>query len=61
VERAVLSAVRDGLTAAEILDALPQRDLDIYRALLWMVEKGVLERVGEEADTQPLPRSGSAE
>jgi DNA-binding response OmpR family regulator len=61
VERAVLSAVRDGLTAAEILDALPQRDLDIYRALLWMVEKGFLERVGEEADTQPLPRSGSAE
>jgi CheY-like chemotaxis protein len=61
VERAVLSAVRDGLTAAEILDALPQRDLDIYRALLWMVEKGFLERVGEEADTQPLPRSDSAE
>jgi DNA-binding response OmpR family regulator len=55
VESDLISALMEGLTLGEILDKLPQRDLDIYRALIGLVEKEFLEPA-QEVDTQPLRR-----
>lgn len=56
-ERDTLTGVKEGLSTGEILDTLPHRDLDIYRAILGMLEKGFIERVEAEMDTQPVQRS----
>ncbi len=55
-ESALVDGVRDNLAVGEMLDVLPPRDLEIYRALLGLVDKGFLEVLGEDADTQPLHR-----
>jgi len=56
-ERDVLAAVMAGLSLGEMLDALPHRDLDLYRAVLDLITKGFLEQPAEETiDTQPVPR-----
>jgi len=63
VERDVIQGVERELPVAELLDALPHRDLETIRALLGLVDKGFLEPVGEEVDeedTQPMPRPGDS-
>ncbi len=55
VESDVISALMEGCTVGTILDTLEYRDLDIYRALIGLVEKGFLEPA-QEVDTQPLRR-----
>lgn len=57
VESDLISALMEGKTVGEILDALPHRDLEIYRALLGLLDKEFLEPA-QEADTQPLRRQG---
>lgn len=53
VESDLISDLMEGSTIGRILDHLPHRDLDIYRALIGLVEKGFLE-TAQEVDTQPL-------
>jgi len=54
VERDVIASVESGLTLSETLDALPHRDLEIHRAILGLIDKGFVEAVEKEVDTQPL-------
>jgi CheY-like chemotaxis protein len=55
VESDLISGLMDGQTIGEILDILPHRDLEVYRALIGLLDKGFLEPAQEE-DTQPLRR-----
>lgn len=59
-ERDVIQGVERRMTVAELLDALPHRDLETYRALLGLLDKGFVESIEEEeeeeVDTQPFPR-----
>ncbi len=59
VESDLISSLMEGLTIGSILDSLPHRDLDIYRALVGLLEKGFLEPA-QEIDTQPVRRQGQA-
>lgn len=55
VESDLISAFKHGLTVGDALDALPHRDIEIYRALIGLLDKGFLE-TAQEVDTQPVPR-----
>lgn len=57
VESDLISHLMDGRTIGEIVDILPHRDLEIYRALADLLEKDFLEPA-QDADTQPVPRRG---
>jgi hypothetical protein len=60
-ERDVIRGVESRMTLTELLDALPHRDLEIYRALLGLLDKGFVEGIErEEADTQPFPQPNGA-
>jgi CheY-like chemotaxis protein len=55
-ERGVIECVQNKMTVREIVDAVQLHDLEVYRAILGLGEKGFLEADGQEVDTQPLPR-----
>jgi len=57
VESDLISGLMEGKTIGEILDLLQHRDLDVYRALISLLDKDFLEPA-QEADTQPLRRQG---
>src|SRR5262249_61911724 len=54
-ERDVIRGAESRMTVAQLLDDLPHRDLETYRALLGLIDKGFVEVIEEDVETQPHP------